>query len=146
MELKDVKFGTGHIYYCSKHAARCVVVGSHCDDGAALFIELIKDDDLTSKYRLSEACYLTEVTVDLFPDRDTRPQCYAWAPGTYGHKCSECDKEFLGDKLASMCAPCAFGDNVKPGERRFKEKCIYPECNCPFDMGADNKCLRGLKR
>lgn len=24
------------------------------------------------------------------------------------------------------------------------EKCDYPDCNCPFDMGADNKCLRGL--
>ena len=21
--------------------------------------------------------------------------------------------------------------------------CTYPDCNCPFDMGADNKCLRG---
>ncbi|MCW8829982.1 MAG: hypothetical protein OQK32_00495 [Gammaproteobacteria bacterium] len=26
------------------------------------------------------------------------------------------------------------------------DKCIYPECNCPFDMGADGKCLRGLER
>lgn len=25
-------------------------------------------------------------------------------------------------------------------------KCIYPECNCPFDMGPDGKCLRGLKK
>ncbi len=23
-------------------------------------------------------------------------------------------------------------------------KCDYPDCNCPYDMGADNKCLRGL--
>lgn len=23
-------------------------------------------------------------------------------------------------------------------------KCNYPDCNCPFDMGADNKCLLGL--
>jgi len=57
MELKDIKFG--NIYYCKKHNSQCVVVGSHCDDGAALFIELIKDNDLTSKYRLSEACFLT---------------------------------------------------------------------------------------
>ncbi len=21
--------------------------------------------------------------------------------------------------------------------------CTYPDCNCPFDMGVDNKCLRG---
>ena len=26
------------------------------------------------------------------------------------------------------------------------EKCIYPDCNCPFDMGVDNKCLRGFER
>ena len=51
-------------------------------------------------------------TVQLL-QRDTRPQCYAWAPGTYGHICTECDREFLGDKRASMCAPCAYGDNKK---------------------------------
>lgn len=62
MKLEDIKFGTSYIYYCSKHATQCVVVGSHCDDGAALFIELIKDNDLTSKYRLSEACHLTDNT------------------------------------------------------------------------------------
>ncbi len=25
------------------------------------------------------------------------------------------------------------------------ERCNYPECRCPFDMGADNKCLIGRK-
>lgn len=25
-------------------------------------------------------------------------------------------------------------------------KCTYPECNCPFDMGQDGKCLRGFER
>lgn len=25
------------------------------------------------------------------------------------------------------------------------ELCNYPECNCPFDMGSDNKCAKGLK-
>lgn len=24
--------------------------------------------------------------------------------------------------------------------------CSYPDCNCPFDMGPDNQCLRGLPR
>ena len=23
--------------------------------------------------------------------------------------------------------------------------CPYPECSCPFDMGADNKCAKGYK-
>ena len=26
----------------------------------------------------------------------------------------------------------------------MKTKCNYPKCKCPFDMGADNKCLIGL--
>lgn len=24
-------------------------------------------------------------------------------------------------------------------------ECNYPECNCPFDMGPEHKCLRGLE-
>ncbi len=27
---------------------------------------------------------------------------------------------------------------------KAESKCDYPDCNCPYDMGADNKCLRGL--
>lgn len=26
----------------------------------------------------------------------------------------------------------------------MKTECNYPDCKCPFDMGADNKCLQGL--
>jgi hypothetical protein len=72
----------------------------------------------------SEACYHTCSVADecyheptpvgsgltQLLNRDQRLQCYAWAPGTYGHVCSECDKEFLGAKRATMCAPCAYGD------------------------------------
>lgn len=25
------------------------------------------------------------------------------------------------------------------------KRCTYPECSCPFDMGPDNKCLRGFE-
>lgn len=25
------------------------------------------------------------------------------------------------------------------------EFCNYPECNCPFDKGPDNKCAKGLQ-
>lgn len=28
-------------------------------------------------------------------------------------------------------------------ERICEIVCTYPECNCPFDMGSDGKCLRG---
>ncbi len=27
-----------------------------------------------------------------------------------------------------------------------KTTCNYPECNCPFDMDQNNKCLRGYPR
>jgi len=30
-----------------------------------------------------------------------------------------------------------------PAEPAAPKVCTYPDCNCPFDMGADNKCLRG---
>jgi hypothetical protein len=34
-------------------------------------------------------------------------------------------------------------------ERRLREAerklCRYPDCRCPFDMGADNKCFREMK-
>lgn len=38
--------------------------------------------------------------------------------------------------------------NSDSSGRRFKvigerTKCTYPKCKCPFDMGADNKCLPG---
>jgi len=26
------------------------------------------------------------------------------------------------------------------------DKCTYPDCNCPFDMGPDGKCLIGKDR
>jgi hypothetical protein len=41
------------------------------------------------------------------------PNCKAphrgmWAPGGYVHKCSSCGGEFVGDKRACHCAPCAY--------------------------------------
>ena len=27
---------------------------------------------------------------------------------------------------------------------RKENVCSYPECNCPFDKGPDNRCLRGM--
>ncbi len=29
---------------------------------------------------------------------------------------------------------------------RKENVCKYPECNCPFDMGPDGLCLKGLPR
>lgn len=33
-----------------------------------------------------------------------------YAPGNYFGKCATCSKEFLGDKRASQCEPCALKD------------------------------------
>lgn len=41
---------------------------------------------------------------------DKRPQWGWWAPGNYENKCHICEKQFLGDKRARECAPCAYGD------------------------------------
>lgn len=30
-----------------------------------------------------------------------------FAPGYYSNKCSSCGEEFMGDKLARQCEPCA---------------------------------------
>ncbi|WP_412535948.1 hypothetical protein [Marinobacter sp. MIT932201] len=34
---------------------------------------------------------------------------------------------------------------VKPVPITFQaDQCTYPECHCPFDMGPDHQCLKGL--
>jgi hypothetical protein len=33
-----------------------------------------------------------------------------------------------------------------PPDEDDREFCNYPDCNCPFDMGPDHKCLIGLPR
>jgi len=44
----------------------------------------------------------------LLEERDMRPQRSAWAPGGYLCRCVICKKEFVGDKRAVCCAPCAY--------------------------------------
>src|SRR5690606_8125707 len=35
--------------------------------------------------------------------------------------------------------------DIKGNRRKAQaQTCSYPECNCPFDMGPDHQCLRGL--
>lgn len=45
--------------------------------------------------------------------RDERPKKGLWAPGHYVDRCCECNKYFIGDKNAIMCAKCAYKDEVK---------------------------------
>ncbi len=40
--------------------------------------------------------------------KDQRPPKGAWAPGDYMNRCCLCGEMFIGDKLACMCADCAY--------------------------------------
>ena len=51
---------------------------------------------------------------DVLPTRaDQRPQKDFWAPGEYLTKCTTCRQQFIGDKRAAQCAPCAYGDDKR---------------------------------
>ena len=39
---------------------------------------------------------------------DPRPKKGGWAPGSYTAICKDCDKHFVGDKRAWICADCAY--------------------------------------
>jgi hypothetical protein len=39
---------------------------------------------------------------------DYRPRRNGWAPGGYICQCTLCCKDFIGDKRAIHCAPCAY--------------------------------------
>jgi hypothetical protein len=41
--------------------------------------------------------------------RDKRPARGRWAPGNHIHHCKECDVRFIGERLATTCADCAYG-------------------------------------
>lgn len=59
MELKKVKAGIAHSYYCSEYQEKCYVVACHSDDAANLIIELYRDGDLSGELCFTEACHLT---------------------------------------------------------------------------------------
>lgn len=44
------------------------------------------------------------------PKQDERPKRHRWAPGNYGGLCHWCGAKFVGDKLASECADCAYAE------------------------------------
>jgi hypothetical protein len=45
--------------------------------------------------------------------RDKRPRYGFWAPGYYYCKCTECKEQFVGDKKAVVCAPCAYHEEAE---------------------------------
>lgn len=63
------------------------------------------DGETTYKKRLKEELK------ELRKQDDKRPKLDGWAPGNYTNTCQMCNKEFIGDKRAFFCAPCAYGDN-----------------------------------
>lgn len=61
--------------------------------------------------------------------RDTRPPNGGWAPGSYMCKCFNCNEQFIGDKRAVRCAPCAYKEQPT-------RKCGYNiQGYCKFHLG-----------
>lgn len=48
---------------------------------------------------------------------DKRPQRHGWAPGNYFCRCHDCKEQFIGDKRAILCAPCAYMRPPNPTPR-----------------------------
>lgn len=49
---------------------------------------------------------------------DQRPKRLSWAPGGYSCECFECNRRFIGDKRAMLCAPCAYMSDETDFNRR----------------------------
>lgn len=71
--------------------------------------------DLNAVYRPVAEFQANQVMADRMRHADSnidkRPQLGPWAPGNYYNTCAHCQTQFLGDKRARMCAPCAYGDS-----------------------------------
>lgn len=54
---------------------------------------------------------------------------------------TEPDWDRIGQKLQNF-----YTDILEELKREMgqQETCTYPDCNCPFDMGPDHQCLKGL--
>lgn len=63
MKLTEVKYGTDHVYFCSRNNIHCYVVTSDPDDGASLIVEQLDNTnyDLTGKVFYTEASNLVVV-------------------------------------------------------------------------------------
>lgn len=53
----------------------------------------------------------------LLVNMDARPARYGWAPGSYICRCHDCKEQFIGDKRAILCAPCAYMRPPNPSTR-----------------------------
>ena len=62
---------------------------------------------------------------------DERPMRFAWAPGGYIRTCSHCEKQFVGDKRAMICAPCAYNDAGMAELLKDKARLDWLDTDCP---------------
>ena len=46
-------------------------------------------------------------------DKRSYLEGHSWGPGSYSCKCFKCGKVFVGEKHATECAPCAYGDEAQ---------------------------------
>jgi len=75
----------------------------------------LASEAVKTEERLAREAEPDPVTPGLYDDlmRDERPPKDMWAPGMYCGECSKCSKRFIGDKRATTCAPCAYGDTAQ---------------------------------
>lgn len=57
-----------------------------------------------------------------------------------GQRGAKNERQDLGEARDSVTRSIELLPEVGP----INASCTYPDCKCPFDMGADNKCAKGL--
>ena len=98
---------------------------SHHNNKAYWNWKLINETLTTLRKELAEA--KGEVELNKQEKRficDPRPNLlhFRWARGNYSNKCGVCAVIFTGDKLAGMCADCAWEKEAKRAEKAEAER------------------------
>lgn len=75
--------------------------------------------------------------MDALDNKDRRPKRGGWAPGNYLNVCNDCDEEFVGDKLAWVCAKCAYTTL-----KWLHSKCQHEDTGCETIIPLWRKCPR----
>lgn len=58
--LKTNEVKRGETYYDRRHDGNVMFIASHPDDGACLIVQVLKDDDNISDFRMTESDCLSE--------------------------------------------------------------------------------------
>ncbi len=58
-----------------------------------------------------------------------RPAKGKWSPGTYQCRCIRCNRMFIGDKRATVCADCAYKATSLGMSEEFQQEMTEEEFN-----------------